>query len=894
MFSFEAIAVILGLAYGIFFLLMPFLVLSLLKRVRALEERLRGREEPGSMAAPRSRPSTAPSQKKPQPAGPALEPVPRAETSAQPHRRPPPLPEPPPARAPLAEPQPAPAGWPLGARGPGDGSPWDAATDRIKQWILGGHTLARLGVLILFFGVAFLLKYAVEQGLFPIGLRLASTALGGFLLVGIGWRLRERRHTYGLILQGGGIGIVYLTVFATVVLYQLFSPLLGQALMVVLVAMTAALAVMQNARGLAFLAVVGGFLAPVLISRGGDHVLLFSYYAILNAGILAIAWFKAWRELNLAGFVFTFVIGSVWGAQYYQPQFFPTVEPFLLLFVVFYVAVPILFALRGPPNLRGYLDATLVFGVPLAAAALQSALVRGFEYGLAISALGAGVFYSLLAASLWQRFRESQRLLVEAFLALGVAFATLAIPFAVDGRWTGAAWALEGAALVWVGVRQHRARARISGLLIQGAAGLTVLGTLDAPEGPAPVLNSLYLSGLLIALGGLVSGFHLYRARGRFAAVEVEAAAGLATGWGLLWWLFSGLHEIWAHALAVNRISFALLFAAGSVLALAVLERRLRWEELRYPPMALLLLMALAAVASVALETTHPLRSWGPVAWPAAFAVHYWLLRRYQTAWPRPTQSTGHAGGLWLFVFLGSWELGWQMQRAVPGGPTWTLVAWQLLPALSILAITLRKDRLPWSLDRFRDQYLVLGLGPIAAYLALWVLFATAQPGDPAPLPYVPVLNPLEIMQLTALVSLSIWSGATLPPLHPKVRIYCLAALGFVIVNGVIARSTHFLGDVPYSLSALYDSERFQTATSITWTSLALGLTWTATRKRLRELWFAGVGLLGLVVAKLFVIDLAGVGTVARIISFIVVGLLILVLAYLSPLPPGEERDRQP
>jgi uncharacterized membrane protein len=82
-----------------------------------------------------------------------------------------------------------------------------------------------------------------------------------------------------------------------------------------------------------------------------------------------------------------------------------------------------------------------------------------------------------------------------------------------------------------------------------------------------------------------------------------------------------------------------------------------------------------------------------------------------------------------------------------------------------------------------------------------------------------------------------------------------------------------------------------QTATSIAWTLLALGLTWTATRKGLRELWFAGVGLLGLVVVKLFLVDLAEVGTIARIISFIAVGILILILAYLAPLPPGNERD---
>ena len=82
----------------------------------------------------------------------------------------------------------------------------------------------------------------------------------------------------------------------------------------------------------------------------------------------------------------------------------------------------------------------------LVAFALQAALVKDLEYGLAFSALGLGAFYLAAATMLWQRAAGSMRLLAEAFLALGVVFASLAIPLALDGRWTAAAWALEGAA----------------------------------------------------------------------------------------------------------------------------------------------------------------------------------------------------------------------------------------------------------------------------------------------------------------------------------------------------------------------------------------------------------------------------------------------------------------
>ena len=74
------------------------------------------------------------------------------------------------------------------------------------------------------------------------------------------------------------------------------------------------LAVLQDAKALAFFAVLAGFLSPIWLSTGGgNHVALFSYYAVLNAAIFAIAWWKSWRVLNLLGFVFTFGIGGAWG-----------------------------------------------------------------------------------------------------------------------------------------------------------------------------------------------------------------------------------------------------------------------------------------------------------------------------------------------------------------------------------------------------------------------------------------------------------------------------------------------------------------------------------------------------------------------------------------------------
>jgi uncharacterized membrane protein len=143
-------------------------------------------------------------------------------------------------------------------------------------------------------------------------------------------------------------------------------------------------------------------------------------------------------------------------------------------------------------------------------------------------------------------------------------------------------------------------------------------------------------------------------------------------------------------------------------------------------------------------------------------------------------------------------------------------------------------------------------------------------------------------MQAVALLVLLRWPSARWTPVAlPDATRWALGAwLGFVALNGVIARSTHVFGGVPFDLPSLWASAPFQMAVSITWTLLALVVMLLATRAKQRPVWIVGGGLLGAVVAKLFAVDLDGSGTVARFVSFIVVGTLMLLIGYLSPLPP--------
>jgi uncharacterized membrane protein len=118
-----------------------------------------------------------------------------------------------------------------------------------------------------------------------------------------------------------------------------------------------------------------------------------------------------------------------------------------------------------------------------------------------------------------------------------------------------------------------------------------------------------------------------------------------------------------------------------------------------------------------------------------------------------------------------------------------------------------------------------------------------------------------------------------------------LGLLAFIWLNAALLRALNHLAGVPFEVEAMLRSTLVETSISIFWTVIALTTMLAATRTRARVVWLTGAGLLGVVIAKLFLVDLSHIGTVERIISFVGVGLLMLIIGYFSPLPPAVEQN---
>ena len=764
----------------------------------------------------------------------------------------------------------------------------------VRDYFAGGNLIVRVGVIVLFFGVAFLLKYAADHSHLPIELRLSGVALAGVALLALGWRLRVGRRGYALALQGAGVGVLYLCVFAALRLYQLLPASAAFALLAVIGIAAAVLAVTQDSKSLALLGAAGGFLAPVLSGgKQGNEAVLFSYYAVLDIGIVAIAWFKAWRELNLLAFLFTFAIGGLWGVTRYQDAKFALAEFFLLLFFLVFVAIAVLFAHRRAPEPGHYVDGTLIFGTPLVVMGLQAGLMKDLPFGRAYSALGLGAFYLALAWLLLRRGRPQLRLLVESCVAVGVALATLAVPLALDGHWTAATWALEGAAIFWVGLRQDRVLALVSGAGLQLAAGMAYL--LQAAPGWEHWYSSAYLGALLLAGAGLLSAFNASR-QPALARRAGQWPAHLLLAWGVCWWFGAHGLELQKFLPPAYFLSAPLaLFVVSCTLAAAVAQR-LRWQALRH--VSLLLWPAMAWLLDLEWhDDANLFANLGWLFWPAAALASVAILRWHEAALPARLLDALHVFALWLFVALGSLQLRWWLTQAVPESSSWAESATPLLAVAGLFWLARAAAAARWPVSAHRVAYLGVAGAGLALVVSLWSLRSDLKAeGSAAPLPYLPLLNPLDIVQGLALLELLRWRRAlqrALPQwLNVDVRRRLDAALVLLVfawLNAVLLRTLHHWSGVPYRFDALMGSTLAQSSLTIFWSVLALSTMLIAHRKSARLPWLGGAVLMAVVVAKLFVVDLARVGTVERIISFLVVGVLMLVIGYFSPLPPANK-----
>lgn len=446
-----------------------------------------------------------------------------------------------------------------------------------------GSWFARIGAFAIFLGAAFAFKYAVDRDLISPAGRIAIGVLLGAAF--IGWGEWARRKTWPLFAQavaGGGVAIMYLSVWAGYQLYDLMSPLLALVLLAAVVVLGGALAVRHNSIALAIMAALGGFLNPILVSTGrGSIAALNLYLLFLNAGILGLAFYKRWRALTVVAMAATWllVLGSIFDTTRSERM---VALAFGTVFFLIFTAALFVTYLRSevpaqPEDLvLGSVNASVYFAFGMLLLPDRGQPVFAFLLGLFLIGLGLG----------WRYIHRTDTNAVLTFVGLGVGAVTVAVALQFEGSILATVWAVEAVLIMFASARAELSRLRIAGLVVFGlSVGLSLLGSglgaLYEPERPIFSVDALPFVTQVAALAGTAA---LLRRKGETALEQraADTSAILALLLNLIWLTFEITAQYrragWDLQTFPSTVAaFWAVYAAG--IGAYGLTRELRWSR---------------------------------------------------------------------------------------------------------------------------------------------------------------------------------------------------------------------------------------------------------------------------------------------------------------------------
>ena len=323
---------------------------------------------------------------------------------------------------------------------------------------IGENLFGKIGILIFIIGIGFFVKYAIDQNWINETARtLMGYAVGAGMLV-LAERLHKRYHTFSSLLAGGAFGIYYLITAIAFHYYALFSHTIAFVILCVTTIFMSAVSVLYDRKELAVTALVGGFIAPFIISTDSSSIIsLQIYITILNIGMFCLAMYKKWAILPMVSFGFTYII--LWGttalgsfSDSEAVTTYPTLFAFATLFYVIFL-LPVVFILRTQYGentrlgLLGIITANsfmyLIYG---------DFLLQHFEASSDTTAYLAFFIAGVnLAIHLYLRFRvEGQDTLRNLMLGLAVTFASMGVPILFSAANVLMVWAAESVLLLWL------------------------------------------------------------------------------------------------------------------------------------------------------------------------------------------------------------------------------------------------------------------------------------------------------------------------------------------------------------------------------------------------------------------------------------------------------------
>ncbi len=380
---------------------------------------------------------------------------------------------------------------------------------------IGENLISKIGILVLIIGAGIGVKYSIDRDLISPLVRILLGYFLGLGLLVIGIRLRPKYENFSAVLVSGAMAIFYFMTFAAYSFYDMLSPLIAFVLMVLFTIGAVGAALNYNRQFMAHIGLVGAYAVPILLSEGQDRVgVLFTYMAIINAGILVVALKKYWKPLYCVAFALTWLIVLFWYDENYRidEHFGLTMAFGAVFFILFYL------------TFLGYklLQQEIFEASDVVLVLINSFVFYGLGYhmlqelpewenSLGLYTLAHALVHAGVGVLVYRR-RGGDKPLFYLVSGLVLVFLTLAIPVQLDGSWVTLLWLGEGVLLFWIGRTKSRAVYEKIAYALLGLAFLSLVQDWDAynsgwffeEKERFPSLLNITFAGSLLFAGGLL------------------------------------------------------------------------------------------------------------------------------------------------------------------------------------------------------------------------------------------------------------------------------------------------------------------------------------------------------------------------------------------------------
>lgn len=438
---------------------------------------------------------------------------------------------------------------------------------------IGENLINKIGILILVLGISFFVKYAIDKDWINEPARVGIGILCGSLVMAIAHKLKKNYVAFSSVLVAGAISIFYFTIYIAFHKYQLFSQTIAFSIMAIITAFSTLVSVSYDRQELAVLSLIGGFATPFMVSTGeGNYVVLFTYIAILNIGVLGVSYFKKWRIVTILAFIFTTLLYTGWlGSKINDPSF--SHKGALIFATLYYFIFSITIVLNNLKN-KGVFS-TIEYFIFVANTFIFFGI--GMVILKDIDSNFTGIFTLLLAIYnlvyafiLFKKFGLDKNA-IYLLIGLALTFVTLTIPIQFEGNQITLFWALESVLLFWLSQKSKISSFKFGAIIVQVLTIISLLIDWEryySSENFTVIFNPLFIAGFIVSISLFITYWLLKKEKEvvtSFFTFSIKFYKNVLVLATVIITYFTGLLEInyQAHQFISNQasaISFPVMF----------------------------------------------------------------------------------------------------------------------------------------------------------------------------------------------------------------------------------------------------------------------------------------------------------------------------------------------